>query len=454
MVNAGKGGETMKTLNALFVALIMAPLMWVNAAKAEINIQEVTSPGGIKAWLVEEPSIPFMALELRFRGGASLDRDGKRGAMNLMTGLLEEGAGELDSRGFARELESLATSFGYDVGGDELSISAQFLTENRDASVELLRSSLIEPRFDAADVERVRGQVLTGLRSDTTDPDKIASKTFSKMAFGDHPYGSDQNGTIESVTALTRDDLLAAHGDIFAKDRLYVGAVGDITPEELGALLDRLLGDLPATGAAMPEQADVTFEGGVTVVDFDTPQSVAIFGHEGIGLDDPDYFPAVVLNQVLGGGSFESRLMTEVREKRGLTYGVYSYISPRDYAATYMGQVASSNDRIAEAISVIRAEWAKAAAEGISEKEMNDAKTYLTGAYPLRFDGNGPIARIMVGMQMIDLPSDYIATRNERVDAVTMADVKRVAGELLKPDGLRFVVVGKPVGLETGPLPE
>jgi zinc protease len=449
-----RGGDTMKNLSALFVALIMAPLMWAGDAKAEINIQEVTSPGGIKAWLVEEPSIPFMALELRFRGGASLDRVGKRGAMNLMTGLLEEGAGDLDSRGFARELETLATSFGYDVGADELSISAQFLTENRDASIELLRASLIEPRFDDADVERVRAQVLAGLRSNSTDPDKIASKTFNALAFGDHPYGSDLSGTIESVTALNRDDLIAAHSDVFAKDRLYVGAVGDITPDELGALLDRLLGDLPDAGAAMPQMADITIEGGVTVVDFDTPQSVAIFGHEGIGLDHPDYFPAVVLNQILGGGSFESRLMTEVREKRGLTYGVYSYIAPRDYAATYLGQVASANDRIAEAISVIRAEWAKAASEGVSEQELNDAKTYMTGAYPLRFDGNGPIARIMVGMQMIGLPSDYIATRSARVEAVSMEDVKRVASELLDPDGLRFVVVGKPVGLETGPLPE
>ena len=447
----------MTRLYARFTALLVAPVLLMvtlGTAKAEIQIEEVTSPGGITAWLVQEPSIPFMALEFRFRGGASLDRPGKRGAMNLMTGLLEEGAGELDSRGFARELERLATSFGYNVSADELSISAQFLTENRDASVELLRSSLIEPRFDAADVERVRGQVLTGLRSDTTDPNEIATKTFNALAFGDHPYGSKLSGTIESVTALTRDDLVAAHSDVFAKDRLYVGAVGDITPQELGLLLDRLFGDLPDTGAPMPAQADVMLDGGVTVVEFETPQSVALFGHEGIGLDHSDYFPAVVLNQVLGGGSFESRLMTEVREKRGLTYGVYSYIAPRDYAATYQGQVASANDRIAEAISVIRSEWAKAASKGVSEQELNDAKTYMTGAYPLRFDGNGPIAKIMVGMQMIGLPSDYIATRNERVEAVTLEDVKRVAAELLKPDGLRFVVVGKPVGLETGPLPE
>ncbi len=437
-----------------FLGILAVAVLAALPARAEVKIQEVISPGGITAWLVEEPSIPFMALELRFRGGGSLDRPGKRGAMNLMTGLLEEGAGELDSRGFARELENLAARFGYDLSADALSISAQFLTENRDDAVQLLRSSIVEPSFNPTDVERVRAQVLTGLLSDTTDPDEIASATFNNLTFGDHPYATKLSGTTESVTALTRDDLVTAHGDIFAKDRLFVGAVGDITPEELGKLLDDLLGDLPDTGIAQPQSADVTIEGGVTVVEFETPQSVALFGQPGIGLDHPDYFAANVLNHVLGGGSFESRLMTEVREKRGLTYGVNSFLAPRDHAATYQGRVASANDRIGDAIAVIRDEWAKASDEGVTPEELHNAKTFITGAYPLRFDGNGPIARIMVGMQMIGLPIDYIATRNDRVDAVTLEDVKRVAGELLDADGLRFVVVGKPEGLTTGPLPE
>lgn len=437
-----------------FLGILVIALVAALPARAEVKIQEVISPGGITAWLVEEPTIPFMALELRFRGGGSLDRPNKRGALNLMTALLEEGAGDLDSRGFARALEDLAASFGYSLGTDALKISAQFLTENRDDAVRLLRSSIVGPNFDASDVERVRGQVLAGLRSDTTDPDEIAGAAFNAMTFGDHPYATNLSGTMESVTALTRDDLIAAHSDIFAKDRLYVGAVGDITPAELGLLLDQLLGDFPETGAPQPGQADVTIEGGVTVIEFDTPQSVALFGHKGIGLDHPDYFTANVLNQVLGGGSFESRLMNEVREKRGLTYGVSSFLVPRDHAATYQGHVASANDRIGEAISVIRDEWAKASEQGVTPDELRDAKTYITGAYPLRFDGNGPIARIMVGMQMIGLPIDYIATRNEQVDAVTLEDVKRVAGELLDADGLHFVVVGKPEGLSTGPLPE
>lgn len=420
-------------------------------ARAEVEIQEVTSESGLTAWLVEDHSIPFVALELRFRGGASLDAPGKRGATSLMTWLLEEGAGDMDARDFARETEALATSFDFDIGDDSLSISTRFLTENKAASVALLRAVLQQPRFDPDAIERVRAQVLSGIRSDAKDPNSIAGRTFDQIAFGDHPYGSSSDGTEESVAALTRDDLLAAHRAIVARDRIYIGAVGDITPDQLAALMDELLADLPAEGAPMPERAEVTIPGGLTVVPFDTPQSVAMFGHSGIAQDDPDYFTAIVLNQILGGGGFESRLMDEVREKRGLTYGVYSYLVPKDLAEVYLGSVSSANDRIAEAIEVIRAEWAKAAAEGVTQAELDDAKTYMTGAYPLRFDGNGPIARIMVGMQMLGLPIDYIATRNERVEAVTLDDVKRVAGELLDPDGLHFVVVGQPTGLETAP---
>ncbi|MCW8842781.1 MAG: insulinase family protein [Rhodobacteraceae bacterium] len=415
--------------------------------RAGVEIREVTSPGGITAWLVEEPSIPFVALEIRFRGGASLDAPGKRGAINLMTGLLEEGAGDLDARGFARAAESLAASFSYSAGDDTVSISARFLTENRDQALDLLRLSLVEPAFSQKAIDRVRGQVISGLRSDEKDPNAIAGRTFKALAFGDHPYGSPSNGTIESVSALTREDIVAAHKAALARDRLYVAAVGDITAAELGPMLDRLLGDLPETGAPMPGDAELSLEGGVEVVAFDTPQSVAHFGHAGIDRHDEDFFAAYVMNVILGGGGFESRLMTEVREKRGLTYGVYSYLAPKDRAALYLGSVASANDRIAEAISVIRDEWRRLAQEGVTQDELEKAKALLTGAYPLRFDGNGAIARIMVGMQMDDLPIDYIATRNDKVNAVTREDVNRVAAELLDPDGLHFVVVGKPEGL-------
>ena len=222
------------------------------AALAEVKIQEVVSPGGIKAWLVEEHSIPFTALEIRFRGGGSLDRPGKRGAINLMTALIEEGAGDLDAQGFAAARDDLAASYRFDAHRDALSVSTRFLSENRDEAIALLRLALVEPRFDQFAVDRVRGQVLSNIRSDEGDPNSIASRRFNSLAYGDHPYGSVMDGTVESVTALTRDDIVNAFADTVARDRVYVGAAGDITAEELGQLLDDLLGDLPEVGAPLP----------------------------------------------------------------------------------------------------------------------------------------------------------------------------------------------------------
>lgn len=433
-------------MTRLFLALV-ATLLLSLPARAAVDIQEVTSDGGITAWLVEEPSIPFVALELRFRGGTSLDREGKRGAINLMTGLIEEGAGDLDARGFAIARDDLAASFSFDSYDDAVSVSARFLSENRDEALALLRKALVEPRFDQDALDRVRAQVLAGIRSDLKDPDEIASAAFSALIYGDHPYGTNESGTLESVAALTREDILQAHQDVMARDNLYVSAVGDITSEELGVILDDLLGALPAEAAPLPPRVEVQSEAGITVVPFETPQSVAIFGHRGIDQDDPDFFAAFILNDIFGASGFESRLMDEVREKRGLTYGIYTFLVSKDLAEVMIGQVASGNDRMAETIEVIKAEWALMQAEGVTAEEVEAAKTYLTGAYPLRFDGNARIANILVGMQMTGLPIDYAETRNDRINAVTLEDINRVASELLDPDALRFVVVGQPEGL-------
>ena len=434
-------------MKRIYLALI-ALLTFAAAAQAEVKIQEVTSPGGITAWLVEEHSIPFTSLEIRFKGGTNLDAAGKRGATNLMVGLLEEGAADMDARQYAAAVERLAASFGFSAHSDTMAISAQFLSENRAEAMALLHAALIEPRFDQDAIDRVSAQVVSGIQSALKDPNKIAARRFSEMAYAGHAYATSRSGTLESVAGLTRDDLVVAKAATMARDRLFVGAVGDITPVELGVLLDELLGDLPAVGADMPTRAKYQLSGGVTVVPFDTPQSVVTFGHEGIERHDDDFFTAYLMNTILGGSGRQSRLMEEVREKRGLTYGVYSYLQPMDYAELYMGSVASANDRVAEAIDVIRDEWVKMADSGVTTDELEGAKTYLTGAYPLRFDGNGPIANIMVAMQVIGLPVDYISTRNDKINAVTLDDITRVAKRLVRPDDLHFVVVGQPEGLE------
>ncbi|CAM3155212.1 zinc protease [Paracoccus aminovorans] len=425
----------------VFVALASLPA-------SAIEIQQITSPGGIKAWLVEDHSIPFTALSLMFKGGASLDAPGKRGEMSLMTALLEDGSGAMDSVAYAEAVEGLGAQNRFDVGDDALTVNARMLTENRDQAVDLLRQALVEPRFDADAVERVRAQLQAVIRSEATDPQSIATKELARLAWGEHPYATSINGTAESVAALTRDDLVAAKDRVLARDRVVVAAAGDISAEDLGKLIDTLLSGLPEKGSApLPQPATLALKGGVTVIDWDSPQTVVSFAQPGLPMSDPDYFAAYVADHILGGGGFSSRLMDQIREKRGLTYGVGTGLANGLYGETWQGGMASANDKVAEAVGLIRSEWDRFAEGGVTEKELNDAKTYLTGEYPLRFDGNGKIAGILAGMQLIGLPADYVNTRNAKVEAVTAADVQRVAKRLLHSDQIRFVLVGRPEGV-------
>ena len=432
-----------KTVTFL-VAMMLSSIQSVSAAT---DIVEVVSPNGITAWLVQEPSIPMLSLEINFRGGSVLDPVDKQGAVYMMTGLLEEGTGDMDSAAFSRARESLAADFGFDSGYDSISISARVLTENRDDALDLLKQAITYPAFSDVAFDRVQGQVQSILLDNETDTSDLAHKTMSMLAYPDHPYAQSLEGTKDSIAALTPADIHDIHKSTLTKDRMIVGVVGDISPAELGPLLDRLLGDLPQAGATLPPVTTFGATGGVSVVDFDQPQSTIIWSHAGLDQSDPDFFAAYIMNHILGGGSFSSRLTEEVREKRGLTYGIGSYLSPRDYAATIGGSVKSGNDTTAEVIRIVREEWARMADLGPTEAELLAAQKYLTGAYPLRFDGNAKIAGILVAMQTQELGIDYIKTRNDQVNAVTLDEIRAVAKRWLDPDGMRFVVVGRPVGV-------
>lgn len=416
-------------------------------ARAQIAIEEVTSPGGITAWLVEDQTIPIVTLEASFQGGAALDPEGQAGVANLMAALLEEGAGDLSATAFAEARDSLATHFGFGAERDAVTVSAEFLAENRDASVELLRQALVEPRFDEDAVARVKAQVLAGLRSDETDPQAIASREFFARVFEGHPYARPVEGTIEEVERLGAAEIRAAHAAALVRDRLSVAVVGAITAEELAPMLDEIFGALPAEGPPLPEVAEPNVSGETTVIDLDIPQSVVLFGQSGIARDDPDFIPAYVLDQILGGGGFSSRLTQEIREKRGLTYGISTFLAPNDFGWLYLGQFSSANARVAEALDILRREWQRMAEGGVTQQELADAKQYLTGAYPLRFDGNARIAAQLLGIQTAGLGLNYVNERNALVDAVTRDDIARVADRLLRPEEMTTVIVGRPEGV-------
>ena len=428
--------------------LVCLLLVQATPALAAVDIERVVSPGGIEAWLVEDPTAPLISMAFAFHGGAALDPVGKEGLAEMTSGLLDEGAGDLDSAAFQRRIADLALDFGFDAGLDSFGGSLRTLTENREAAFDLVGAALTVPRFDTAAVERIRGQILAGLARRANDPDDIADRVWWRTAFPDHPYGRSSSGTVESVRAITIADLERFVAERLARDNLVIGVVGDIDAATLAPLLDRAFGKLPATSTPWTlAEARPAAPGAVVVVEKDMPQSVVQFGEMGIKRHDPDFYAAYVMNYILGGGGFSSRLTNEVREKRGLAYSVGTYLSTLDHGALIQGYVGTQNARVAESLDIIREEWRRMRDEGPTQQELDDAKTYLVGSYPLRMTSTGSLARVLTAIQMEGFPIDYMANRNSYVEAVTLDDVRRVAKRLLDPAALMVVVVGQPEGV-------
>ena len=427
-------------------AAALAGAALATPAKA-VDVREVTSPSGVSFWLVEEPSIPIVAVEMSFVGGARTDPADKTGLARMTMSLLDEGAGELDTVAFSEARDDLSARFGFEAGQDEVEVSARMLVEEAGPSAELLALALAAPRFDEEPVERIRGQMLSRIASAETDPNDVASTAWAARAFPDHPYGRPLRGTEESVSSITVEDLEAAHDRLLTRANARIAVVGAVDAAAAGRLVDTILAGLPEGEPVDAPRRAGPPPPGTEVIALDVPQSVAVFGQQGLERTDDDFFPAYVMNYVLGGGGFSSRLTEEVRVKRGLAYGVYSYLMPRDGAALYMGGVQTANERMAESLEVIRAEWRRMAEEGATGEELEAAKRYLTGAFPLRFDSNAKIARFLVFAQREGLGLDYIDRRNGLIEAVTLEDVNRVAKRLLDPEALSIVVVGQPAGL-------
>lgn len=411
-----------------------------------MKIQTIKSPGGIEAWLVEAHNNPLLALKFSFEGGNSQDPEGKDGVANFVTAMLDEGAGDLDAGTYQERMESLAMRMSFDDSRDAFYGNFETLTQNRPQSVELLKLALTKPRFDPDAVERIRGQLLANLAYADKDPEKVAAREWFATAFAGHTYARPSQGTETSVEAITRDDLEAYRKRIFAKDNLKVVAVGDITPEDFGKLLDEVFGNLPQKADLLPVSVTSPIKGGKEKwIDMDIPQSVAFFGLGAMPRKDPDFMTAFVLNQIVGGGGFASRLMEEVREKRGLAYSVYSYLQPFRHASLLAGGVATKSQSINQSLDVIRAELKKVAEEGPKPEEFENAKSYLVGSYALRFDTNSKIASQLLGLYEDDFGPDYVDKRNAIISAITIDDAKRVAKRLLENDDLIVTIVGKPI---------
>jgi len=435
---------------ALLVILIVSPFA-AGPAQA-VEIERVKSPGGTEAWLVRDHTNPIISMRFAFRGGSALDPAKLGGLANMAASLLDEGAGDIKAKAFQGALDDLAITLRFDAGRDRLGGRLVSLTENRVTAFKLLKLALTRPRFDSEPVERIRSQILAGIRQDSEDPGAIASKSLFKRLFPSHPYGRLRSGTATSVAAITRDDLIAFTRRRLGKNNLIIGVVGDITPKTLAAVLDNVFGALPDTAAAwdIPE-AEPESDGRIQVVEKNIPQSSIVFADRGLKRNHPDFYAAYLMNYILGGGGFTSRLYNTIRDKRGLAYSVYSGLHPLDRAGLLFGGAGTTNAKVSDTLDLLRREWARMADSGVTEQELADAKTYQTGSYPLRFASSDSIAAMLVGIQMDDLGIDYMDRRNGLIEAVTIDAVNRVAKTLLRPDRLSFVIVGKPNGVKSTP---
>ncbi len=417
------------------------------SSRAE-TVQRVQAACGVEAWLVESYAVPLVALEFATGGGASQDPQGKEGLSSLFAGLLDEGAGPYDSRAFHRKVEDLAIHLGFGADRDQLSGHFQSLTRTLDEGFELFRIALNEPRFEAEAVTRVRGQLAASIKREANDPDTMVAKAFREAAFPGHPYGRPLRGDLDTLERLERADLDALRAKLFARDNLKIAVVGAISAATLAQKLDAVFGAWPQASQLEPTpQVAVANVGERRVIELDVPQSTFRFGRGGIAKADPDYFAAVVVNHVLGGGVFTSRLFNEVREKRGLAYSVYSHLQDYRHSAALFGGAATKNERAGETLGVIEEECRRLAAEGPMAEELDKAKKFLVGSYALRFDTSTKIASQLVRLQLDGEDPGYLDTRNDKIESVTLDHARGVAKRLLGDGSLLVAIVGKPQGL-------
>lgn len=408
------------------------------------DVQIVTSPGGITAWLVSEDFVPMISMEWTWAGGASVEPDDKRGIGWVTAYMMNEGAGDMDTAAYGARMEDLNMRFACGVWSDWTNCGMTTLKETADESFDMVRLAYTDLRFDDEPFERAKREMIVGLQEDETNPKAIVSKAMNEALIPGHPYA--RSATEETVSAITKTDSQQLIKQLMTKDRLKVVVVGDITAEELKPKLDLVFGSLPETSTlpVVPDAVPLPAPELPIVKELPQPQTLIMFSGPGIKREDPDFYAAYVLNYILGGGTFSSRLTDDIREKRGLTYGIGTGLSIQPHMWRWQGSSSTMNDKADEVVRLIRETIERLGKEGPTPEELADAKAYITGAFPLAFDSNAKIAQNLLGFRQDGLPAEYVQQRNSYFEAVTLEDVKRVAATYMKPDDFTFVMVGQP----------
>ncbi len=444
-------------ISALLCTVIICLLSPAQARDKFLDIHEYKTASGIPFWLVEDHSIPVIALDFAFdNAGAKHDSAKKQGLSRLASNTMDEGAGDLPAAEFQGALRRHSISLGFSSGRDTFGGSLKTRTTTKDKAAELLHLALTAPRFEKADVQRMIDANLARIRSSQSDPEWIAARLSNDIVFKDHPYALNSGGTLSTLPNINSADLKNFVTTRLTKNVLKIAIVGDITPADAKLYIDGIFGTLPQTQKITAEIPDFTIQnGGQTYLhNIDIPQSIVLGYLPALPRTDPDYYTYQVMNQILGAGGFGSRLTEEIREKRGLTYGIYSYLSQMEHTNFLTLSASTANESAHDMLALAKAEFAKMGTEPVSAEEREKAIAYINGSLPLTLSSTGNISSLILGMQLDNLPIDYLDQRADAFEAVTIEDIQSVAQKYLDTTNMTFIIVGQPKGFENDSITE
>ncbi|MDR1461964.1 MAG: insulinase family protein [Azoarcus sp.] len=412
------------------------------AARAVPAIEQWTATTGAKVQLVASHELPMIDIQVDFAAGSAIDPADKSGLAGITRALLDAGAGELDEQAISEQSADLGLILGGGVDEDRASLTLRTLSaaSERDAAVALAATILARPSFPEAVLERERTRALAGLRESLTKPAVLAERAFTAAVYAGHPYG--YNISVESLSAISRDDLIAFHARHYSASNASVTIVGDVDRATAEKIAIALTSALPAGGKAEALSPPALPGSGLTRIANPSAQAHILIGQPGMSRDDPDYFPLLVGNHVLGSGGFTSRLMSEVREKRGLVYDIHSYFEPRRVAGPFQIGLQTKGSQSELALRVVRDTLATFIAEGPTEKELQMARDNIAGGFGLRLDANAKILSYVSIIGFYGLPLDWLERYPREVAAVSRAAVRDAFARRIHPDKLITVIAG------------
>ena len=429
-----------------FFSLFLLVVIPISAESAwSPKVSRFQGPGGMTVYHVESHANPLVMAELLVRGGASYDPKGRAGVASLVGWMFNEGGGDLDSEAFQERLEYYGISLSGSAGRDAMTVSLATLSTHLDLAWSMMMDALLQPRFAAADFDRAIAERIASLKKSKEKPDTLASLALAKAIYGDHPYGQPSKGDLTTIAAIKLEDLVLFHEQAFRLPNLVLAVTGDITLPRLKKLVATSFAKMnktPSPFQALP-MALAKNRPDQQHIELDVPQTAIRLGGVSINRHDPDYYAMVVMNQILGGGGFTSRLTKEIREKRGLTYGVYSYFSPLAAQGPFVVGMKTKTASVLESLNLLRQELTRMVDEEVDRDELEDIKRYLTGSFPLNLDGLSKLSGIWGVIGFYQRGLDYLEKWPERIRAVSGKDIRRVARRILDSNRLHAVTVGR-----------